>query len=232
MPQKPTRTDRRHHAVAATPEAVASETLASDLVPPDPPSPGELVLVTGASGAGKTTLLRRWAWSARRGGNDVRWCPSRASGGRRVLNRFDGGTGATLAYLARFGLADAALRLQTSRTLSDGQRHRLALAEQLWPLMRPRVAESAELPFRHVPGRATLVLIDEFAEPLDTVSALGLACALRRAVDASGRAARWGVAVATWRGELSVALRPHRWYRADFGRLREVLPSRPAGPPV
>jgi len=143
---------------------------------------GSVVFVTGPSGSGKSTVLRLLAeaLSSRAG------CDS-ASPGRTRVHRFEDldpprpdralvdQIGATLeagaGRLAEVGLADAFVMLRRPGELSDGQRHRFALARLMDLVERPGRATEAE---RHV------VLADEFGATLDRPTAFTLARSVRR----------------------------------------------------
>ena len=162
---------------------------------------GQVAVVVGPSGAGKSVLLR----AVRRAVPDALWLDTRrlARCPRPVIEALDWpvrsarrrappaeGLKDRLALLSRCGLAEAAALLTPARRLSGGQLDRLALAAALW---RARCGR-----------RPRLILADEFAATLDTVSAEGLAGQLPRL------ARDYGVAflLATPRQELLPLLRP------------------------
>jgi ABC-type ATPase with predicted acetyltransferase domain len=171
-----------------------------------------VVLVTGASGAGKSSLLR--AVRRRGRGSVAGWIdldavrlPSRAvvdvmceamGGGED-----EGSIVLALEALSRVGLGEVWTYLRTPARLSVGQRWRLRLAVGL-ALARGRGTV----------GRPCVLAADEFAAPLDRVTALVVARALRRAVDGTPGVC---AVVATSREDLGEALGADRVVRCDFG---------------
>jgi len=135
--------------------------------------PGAIVWVRGANGQGKTTLLRTLAGLSRPEAGRVAWREPQPVGralylahanalkeelsaaeSLRFLRELDGGTtdaAALAAALARFGMASRSAA--PVRTLSQGQRRRVALA---------RLA---------LPGTAATWLLDE---PFDALDAGGV----------------------------------------------------------
>lgn len=185
--------------------------------PPVPPPPielrgGQIVLLTGASGAGKSTLLH---CLCRKHSKSASWIDLQAVHLPQglVIDAMaqamgsdasdDAGIIAALEALSRVGLGEVWTYLRTPAQLSEGQRWRLRLA---LALARARAA----------PPRKTLTILaaDEFAAPLDRVTALVVARALRKAV--SARADLCAV-VATSRDDLIPALEPDLIVECDFG---------------
>jgi len=122
--------------------------------------PGRLVFVTGGSGGGKTSLLRLIESAVQpREGIAVVWCDRQAGlPDRPVVDCFDGQpVERVLRWLSLAGLAEAFVMLRRPCELSDGQRHRLALA---------RVMMEVE----QRPG-LFFILADEFAATLDRTTA-------------------------------------------------------------
>lgn len=130
--------------------------------------PSRVALVTGPSGSGKSTLLK--IFRAR--------CPRVVLVDPAEVDRFSLPLAELtrlslkewLGTLARFGLAEADVLLQTPAQLSAGQRYRLALA----------LAASRCALFRagHIP---TITLIaDEFGSLLDRPTAQTIAVSLRK----------------------------------------------------
>lgn len=94
---------------------------------------------------------------------------------RTILDELAGMCGsadAALGVLARAGLADAKLLARRACELSEGQRHRYAVARAMAEV------EGAGRTRRCADG--VTVLIDEFASTLDRVTARGLAATVRR----------------------------------------------------
>ena len=109
---------------------------------------------------------------------------------------------AALEALSRVGLGEVWTYLRTPAQLSEGQRWRLRLA---LALARARPA----------PGKALRVLAaDEFAAPLDRVTALVVARALRKAVTAKPNLC---AIIATSHQDLAAALKPDLTVHCDFG---------------
>ncbi len=194
----------------AGPGATRGDCLATEQIDSLIPAPGQIVLIGGASGSGKSSLLR--AVHARVA--PARWIDlNRCDLPDRPLVDCFGllGLERTVGLLNRVGLSEAWTYLRTPAELSDGQRWRLRLAAAL------QQAESA--------GDAILVC-DEFAAPLDRVTAAVVAHALRRSVDGSlgpGRRAMAAIVV-TSHDDLISSLRPDLHVCCDFGSV--LLPSR------
>lgn len=140
--------------------------------------PGAIALVRGPSGSGKSSVLRALSDRLRR---RSRACirpdptPLLDRERRAVLDLFDGPLDPTMHALSRVGLAEPPLWLRPACRLSEGQRFRLRLAQALHALDRTE--------------DATLVM-DEFASPLDRVSAMTLCVATRRWLLSEGAHAR------------------------------------------
>lgn len=94
-------------------------------------------------------------------------------------------------WLSLAGLNDAAVMLRKPEQLSEGQRHRLRLAQAM------AIAERR-------PEHWALLLVDEFGSTLDRVTAVGLARSLRRWISQS----RVCLIAATTHDDLLEALQP------------------------
>ena len=146
------RRPRRHHAsrrIHAAARQIASLVRASK-------GCGLVVCLTGPSGGGKSTLLRalarRFHAAVVMPGSDQ---PRRVA----AVDAVRGGA----ATLARAGLADGAAMVKSAAELSEGQRHRLQIAQAIGSRRTRRV-----------------ILIDEFASTLDRPTAMGVAMGLRK----------------------------------------------------
>lgn len=154
--------------------------------------PGTIVFITGVSGGGKSTLLRliEQALATHRPADAA------ASPGCVSLDRLpampdaalvealarpagsddDNAQGASLetvcGWLSRAGLNDAAVMLRRPRELSEGQRHRLRLAQAMAAAEQRAEAWS-------------VLLADEFGSTLDRTTAQALAQSVRRWVSRS-----------------------------------------------
>lgn len=153
---------------------------------------GEVVFITGPSGGGKSTLLRliEAALASRSDAvvlridrlpppADVPLVDALAAipqAGRPSAELPE-----ILGDLARAGLGDAFVMLRRPSELSDGQRARLRLAQAMGGLRRLHAAN---------PDRCVVVLADEFAAPLDRVTAAVAARQMRKWVDQQTAAGR------------------------------------------
>ncbi|MEO1512519.1 MAG: hypothetical protein AAFU70_10620, partial [Planctomycetota bacterium] len=142
-------------------------------VPSSMPDAG-ITLVTGPSGSGKSRLLANLSKQSR----VVVGSTERIEPNTSVIDQFEGDASARdierrLRLLAGFGLADATLFARRAGILSEGERHRLALAV---------AADRAER------TDARLVLFDEFCSPLDRVTAASVAAGLWKWSRGAGRA--------------------------------------------
>lgn len=127
--------------------------------------PGQVAFVTGPSGAGKSLLLAALARrlrAARRAVAVARPVPPGRAALDLVLPRAP--VEPALRLLAAAGLADAPLLARPARALSAGQRARLAIARAMARANRP----------------GALLVLDEFAAPLDRTAAASLARTVRR----------------------------------------------------
>jgi uncharacterized protein len=197
-------------------QAAAAQAVRSSRMNPLPPlelGGGRIVLLAGPSGAGKSTLLQRLR---RKRSRSTSWVDLRSVHLPKCLvidamaeamggGCDEGSIVAALEALSRFGLGEVWSYLRTAGQLSEGQRWRLRLALAL-ARARPVAA-----------GKALCVLAaDEFGAPLDRVTALVVARALRRAVSARGDLC---AIVASTREDLGAALDPDVVVECDFGRF-------------
>lgn len=123
--------------------------------------PGRIIFVTGSSGSGKSQLL---AAVARRG--RVRLVPPTAGNDTRALIETvaaDGDLRVATEILSACGLAEARCLLLPVRCLSDGQRFRAVLAQQIGSYRRGEV-----------------LAFDNFAESLDELTARAMSHSLGR----------------------------------------------------
>ena len=106
---------------------------------------GEAALIVGTSGAGKSTLGRALArrvgklgvmvagstgseLPVAQEGHTDRAKPRSTARDERVVDLFESGLEGAMGYLARAGLAEAAVMVAPARELSEGQWARLAIA--------------------------------------------------------------------------------------------------------
>jgi len=144
--------------------------------------PGGIVLITGSSGAGKSTLLRGLRQQLK---NALVLEEIDAPTDRVVIDSFTSSLDETLAHLARAGLSEARLLLQSPATLSEGQRFRYRLAQ-------------------FFAGSSRILIADEFAAILDRVTARVVAYQLGRFIKTSNKTA----ILATTHEDLVEDLRP------------------------
>lgn len=191
-------------------------------------APGTVHVVLGASGSGKTTLLRLLYGAARglqkplyrpdqgeiRVPNNVRveaLLPGELEpdfGDRPIaeaLYQLTGDEALAAELLNLVGISDAVLYRATFRELSTGQKVRAQLAYLL-------------------ARRPNLLLLDEFAAPLDTPTALRVA----RKLAALARSQRMTLVVVLHRQELLPALDPDAVYVVGYGTFYRLdhLPER------
>ena len=180
-----------------------------------PPVPGQILLLTGPSGSGKSTLLRQLAARipiSQRLTLDDLPLPNKPTVDLFPHLPLED----RLRLLSRVGLAEVYSWLRTPRQLSDGQRYRLRLA-----LALSRTSSLATNNYQ----LATL-LSDEFAAPLDTLTALIVSQALRKLVKSNSALS---AILVTGRHELIPALSPERLIHCDFGTIAEISPPRTTG---
>ena len=149
-------------------------------------APGQIAFVTGSSGGGKSTLLRLIEQAiAGKAVRDQPQAPRLIQSESLpalpdealidVLSEPEVNHAApppatlqqTCHWLSLAGLNDAAVMLRTPSQLSEGQRHRLRLAQAM------AVAERQAAPW-------SVLLIDEFGSTLDRTTAFALARSVRR----------------------------------------------------
>jgi ABC-type ATPase with predicted acetyltransferase domain len=130
-------------------------------------APGEVALITGPSGSGKSRIGRALAARLTGAVSAGIAVPMSAA---RVLDLFESGLEASMASLARAGLAEARAMLARSADLSEGERARLSIALAMEKVSR---------------GGGTLI-IDEFASTLDRPTAAALCRTVRRWACESG----------------------------------------------
>lgn len=159
------------------------------IIPPIelPLAPGQIVFVTGTSGGGKSTLLQLIndsiadnpshtlgsppapIWNDRlpdlpsRALVDVLATPEDEDDAQQPPATLE----QVCHWLSLAGLNDAAVMLRKPNELSEGQRHRLRLAQAM------AVAERSEASW-------SVLLIDEFGSTLDRTTAFALARSVRR----------------------------------------------------
>ena len=189
---------------------------------------GQIGLITGGSGAGTSTLLRRLRARWRR---KVNWIDLGAIDPGEglvvdVMTECLPATGlgdqharviAALEALSRVGLGEVWTYLRKPCELSEGQRWRLRVAVGVARGTR-RASQARRL--KGAGARMSVIAADEFCAVLDRVTALVVARALRRCVDASAGSAC--AVVATSHDDLSPALAPDVVLRCDFGRVERV----------
>jgi len=134
-----------------------------------PIAPGSVVLITGSSGAGKSTLLRGLRQQLK---DTLVLEEIDVPADRAVVDSFVSSLDETLTHLARAGLSEARLLLQSPATLSEGQLFRYRLAQ-----------------FFAGGGGAQILIADEFAAILDRVTARVVAYQLGRFIKTSNKTA-------------------------------------------
>jgi ABC-type ATPase with predicted acetyltransferase domain len=176
-----------------------------------PPSPGQIILITGHSGSGKSSLLRRFR---RRCKIPLINIPRIPLSRQAVIDHFPHITiESALRHLSRVGLAEAHCYLLPPKYLSDGQRWRLRLA----------LALSRARKTYHLGGMGSRILVpvsclfcDEFTSLLDPISACVVARVLRRAITPDSNLCALLACSPT---DILRALSPDLIIRCDFGKL-------------
>lgn len=167
---------------------------------------GGIIFVTGSSGGGKSTLLRIMAKACE--DQDLRVLRFDELPGlpdESLIDVLDLPFDQTLALLAQVGLGDAFVMLRRPCELSEGQFHRLKLAQLL-----------------HIVGQSdspSIVFADEFGATLDRLTAAIIATTLRRWV----RRTRCTFICATTHDDLLEALQPEMLIWVGPGGSMEVL---------
>jgi ABC-type ATPase with predicted acetyltransferase domain len=139
-------------------------------------APGQITFVTGSSGGGKSTLLRLINEALTHqhviNADGLPELPNQALVDALAQPEADAARpSASLKqvchWLSLAGLNDAAVMLRNPDQLSEGQRHRLKLAQAM------AIAERSPQPW-------SVLLIDEFGSTLDRPTAFALARCVRR----------------------------------------------------
>lgn len=167
---------------------------------------GGIIFVTGSSGGGKSTLLRIIAAACQDQNLKVlRFDELPKLKDESLVDVFDLPFDQTMAILAQVGLGDAFVMLRRPCELSDGQYHRLKLAQLL------HIVGQSEAP--------AIVLADEFGATLDRLTATIIAAAVRRWVRRTGCT----FICATTHDDLLEALEPETLIWVGPGGSMEVL---------
>jgi len=173
---------------------------------------GGVVFVTGPSGGGKTTILKLIGEQCRRVSLhviDFATLPAPADAplvdcfSRPGLELRD-----VLSLLALVGLGDAFVMLRTPGQLSDGQRHRLRLAQAIDRAEQESTA-----------GGASIMFADEFCATLDRQTAKNIAAGVGRWV----RKTAHTFVCATTHDELLESLEPEVLIYKGLGEEMEVV---------
>jgi ABC-type dipeptide/oligopeptide/nickel transport system ATPase subunit len=178
--------------------------------------PGESAMIIGASGAGKSSVLRALRRRLReRGQRCITIDPGSLLRHRaRVvsIDLFRASPAEALRTLALAGLADATIPALPPRSLSDGQRWRLALAVAI-----DRAARA---------NRPVTLLIDEFGSALDPHTGASVARSLHRL---ASRHSHLRIVAAAARVDLVPHFSPGLVARIDGGALHLTrrTPGRP-----
>lgn len=178
---------------------------------------GQMALLTGPSGSGKSRTLGALAEHlGRRSLVVVRPQLAAPQADLLLIDVLgdDVAPDLVMTHLARFGLAEPALLARRVGELSEGQHHRVLLAEAFWRAARVG---------------AHWILVDEFCSVLDRVTAEGVAHTFARAAHASGMR----VVCATAHDDLTDHLSPDLHLRFDStGSWRQRETARPAPDPI
>jgi ABC-type lipoprotein export system ATPase subunit len=201
-----------------------------------PLPPGGVVFVTGASGSGKSTMLRLIGEGAAANGRVAIIVPgagaSITTADSRgplhiqpipdvpLIDAFNLPLEEAAALLALVGLGDAFVMLRRPAELSDGQRHRLRLAQAIHAAQRHSTMQPS-------PAHGALILADEFAAALDRPSARSAAGALARWVRRTGHT----LVAATTHDDLLEAFDPDVLIVKPIGAAPEIV-VKPAADPA
>ncbi len=182
------------------------------------PGAGEIWLVTGASGSGKSRWLARavagWMAESALGdrGDRIVWVDESMIPSGPVVGGFGGrDLCGTLRLLGAMGLTEPSVLFREPCRLSEGQRHRLAMAHGIARLERRMGGVEVER------GLMGCLVVDEFGAVLDRVTAAVLSRGVRRLIDADAR--RRSAVLVTSHDDLVRALDPDVWLVCDFGRI-------------
>jgi hypothetical protein len=173
---------------------------------------GGVVLLTGPSGSGKSTLLRRIGEAASPHLRVIRLDELPPPPDRPLVDLFTRPLEATASLLALAGLGEAFVMIRRAGELSEGEKHRLAMA---------RVVDAAELA-----DGPTLIAADEFAAALDRATARAAARRLARWVRGSNHT----LIAATSHSDLLDSLHPEVLISLQAGEPLHVRCRRRAAP--
>jgi len=169
---------------------------------------GGVVFITGPSGGGKSTVLGLIAAACRALGKaviDVAQLPLPRD--EPLVDQIGSTLGEACSMLALAGLGDAFVMMRRPGELSDGQRHRFALA---------RAFEAAS---KANPAGGAVMLADEFGASLDRLTARALAAAVRKWIARTPHT----LVAATTHDDLLEALVPQVLIHKGLGERIDVI---------